>query len=285
MITFIKNKPYCYIYYDSISLMPFYVGKGTNKRALKHLKETLEKTDNPEKVKEIQRILQLGQTPIIKVMYTETENEAFELEIFFINFWGLRIQGGLLTNLIYGGKNGYIVGIAGLPKSEDHKRKIGEGNKLANKNPETTERKRKAALGNTRGSANKGRIITWGDKISAAAIERLKDPTKHPMYGKHQSKESKEQNRQSHLGKTHTKEHNEAIGISNTGKIKSQKTKDLIAEKLATTWEITFLDGHKEKITNLRQFCKNHNLKDSNFYTWGHTKGYRATKIPESQTP
>jgi hypothetical protein len=257
-MTLIKNKPYTYIYYDPETMIPFHVGKGTNQRAFAHLRETLEKTDNPEKVKEIQRIISSGKEPIIKIFYKETEDEAFELEDFLSRHWELRHHGGLLTNMQYGGKNGKFVGMNNIPKSEEHKRKIGEGNILANKNPETTKRKSDAAKGNTNGKANKGRIVTWGDKISEKAIERLKDSTKHPMYKKHHTEEAKEKNRQSHLGKKMTEEQKEN---------KSKK------------WLITFPNGYKLEIKNLTKFCRQYNLSQGNLCGEGHTKGFSAIKV------
>lgn len=67
--------------------------------------------------------------------------------------------------------------------------------------------------------------------------------------------------------------------IGMTGKTQSDLQKQRASEANSDTWLVTHPDGKQETITNLNKFCKEHNLRSSNFATWGHTKGYTATKI------
>lgn len=57
----------------------------------------------------------------------------------------------------------------------------------------------------------------------------------------------------------------------------SQKRK--VAEANAQTWHVTTPEGTTMTITNLRQFCLSHGLNQGNLSTYGHTKGYKATKV------
>jgi hypothetical protein len=49
--------------------------------------------------------------------------------------------------------------------------------------------------------------------------------------------------------------------------------------KIILKYLITYPDGHKEEITNLCGFCKEHNLAQANFINHGHTKGFQMVKL------
>ncbi len=121
------NDYYVYIYLDprksgefkygnyTFEYEPFYVGKGTKSRYLRHLKETLR---NPLKTNKIKKILDLKLTPVIlKVKEHITNADALSLEIDLIKIIGKIInKTGPLTNISDGGethlgykhKNDYI---------------------------------------------------------------------------------------------------------------------------------------------------------------------------------
>lgn len=283
---------YTYIYYDPNTNIPFFVGKGQNKRAWDHLRESIEQTDNPHKVYKIQKLLREDTPPLIYTLKGLTEDEAYELEAFLIEHWGRRgiDENGLLLNIIPGGRGGW----AGVPKSEDHKRKIGEGNKLASQTPETKERKSDSHKGSKNGMwGRKGELnpqfgIPKSEetkaKLSIAAKERLSDPTNHPMYGRRQSEESKAKNRKWHLGRKMPASMSEKMSILQTGKKRPQSTKDRIADALADNWLITFPDGHTETHSNLNKFCREYNVGCGNMVNVSkgklkQTKGFKCSKI------
>jgi hypothetical protein len=64
---------YVYVYYHPETNMPFYIGKGTGTRYMKHLSETKENTENYKKWAVIQGLRNKGLEPIIKKVF-ETDN-------------------------------------------------------------------------------------------------------------------------------------------------------------------------------------------------------------------
>ena len=74
---------------------PFYIGKGTGNRAWEHQSQV----DDSEKGKVIQEIPDSG----LRVLHTVisdnlTEEQALKIEAELISAFGIRAQGGLLTN-------------------------------------------------------------------------------------------------------------------------------------------------------------------------------------------
>jgi hypothetical protein len=288
-------------------MIPFYVGKGTDKRAYKHLTESLEKTNNPEKVKEIQKILESGKTPIIKIMYAETESEAFELEEFLTYHWGLRHKGGILTNMQYGGENGKFVGFADLPRTQKHKKKISKATKkYNNSHPEKWEKF-------TNQQKKEPKSPKACKKMSETKLKLYAEhPELHPRLGKQQSEYSIQVSREVNSGtweitfpdhhkelitnlKLFCKEHSinhgnlangsaagyKAINLNpNKKKAKTQSAKDAISNARSCSYQIIFPDNHIEIISNLSKWRENNNIKRDNLMTpKGNSQGYHATKI------
>jgi hypothetical protein len=112
---------------------PFYIGKGTKSRILRHLKN--EKA-NPIKLNKIEKIRKEGLEPILKKIINDISNEeSLEIEKFLIKKIGRYIKGeGPLTNYTEGGET-YI----GYRHQEDYLMKLKKpvikydllGNKLA----------------------------------------------------------------------------------------------------------------------------------------------------------
>jgi len=46
------------------------------------------------------------------------------------------------------------------------------------------------------------------------------------------------------------------------------------------TWDVVTPTGEHLVVTNLKQYCREHNISQPHLITHGHTKGYRATKRP-----
>ena len=80
---------------------PFYVGKGTGRRHLKHLK----RSDHCEFVHRIQKIKRSGLLPTIEIICDRIDEEfAFLVEIEAIDFYGRKdLRAGPLLNLTNGG--------------------------------------------------------------------------------------------------------------------------------------------------------------------------------------
>lgn len=76
-----------------------------------------------------------------------------------------------------------------------------------------------------------------------------------------------------------TDEQRQAVVLQRTGAKQPDTQKRKVAEALSQTWHVTTPEGTTMTITNLRQFCLAHGLRQSNLSTYGHTKGYKATKV------
>lgn len=94
---------YVYELIDPRVNLPFYVGKGKDKRVYFHLSEKLRaKSDNFKKFDKIKKIRKEGYEPEIKIVqYFEDENDAYEYEEKLIRTYGRRDidEGGILTNI------------------------------------------------------------------------------------------------------------------------------------------------------------------------------------------
>ncbi len=102
-------KFYVYVYKDPVTLVPFYVGKGSNGRYKVHVKQAYKKDkyfNHPKNVK-IRSILEQTMTPVIIKTQNMSEDDAFELEIFAISEIGSNytesVKDGSLCNLTEGG--------------------------------------------------------------------------------------------------------------------------------------------------------------------------------------
>lgn len=83
---------------------PFYVGKGIGKRRYSHLYKSVSR--NKLKINTINKILKLGQKPIIEIIFqSNLEKEAYEKEIYLIKIIGRRdLKQGPLSNMTDGGE-------------------------------------------------------------------------------------------------------------------------------------------------------------------------------------
>jgi hypothetical protein len=94
---------YVYELIDPRVNLPFYVGKGKDKRVYFHLSEkSRAKSENKRKYNKIQKIREDGYEPQIKIVkYFENENDAYDYEELLIEKYG-RIrydETGILTNI------------------------------------------------------------------------------------------------------------------------------------------------------------------------------------------
>jgi hypothetical protein len=94
---------YVYELIDPRVNLPFYIGKGKDKRVYFHLSEkSRAKSDNFKKFDKIKKIRKEGYEPEVKIVqYFEDENDAYEYEEKLIKIYGRRDidEGGILTNI------------------------------------------------------------------------------------------------------------------------------------------------------------------------------------------
>jgi hypothetical protein len=147
------NNYYVYFYVNPKTKIPFYVGKGLNKRAFLFDKHN----HNKSLLSYLKKLKNLGYTKEEIVLIKEnnlSEFEALEKEKYFVKQYGKKNEGGLLFNIIDGGSQ---------PPNQKNKRYKRSKETIENiKNSWTLERKLKMSLR----IANKKRPKEWHDKIS-----------------------------------------------------------------------------------------------------------------------
>lgn len=142
-----ETKPfYVYGYYDPKTNNLFYVGKGSGKRDVSHLKPSNWKnpkdTTNPFFYYKIKSLMVNGERPIIKRIFENlTEDDAYSIEHDLISEYGRRfVNGGILFNI--SGKRGGSVEGKRTPWAEERReryRKQCFDRRVANNKEELTE--------------------------------------------------------------------------------------------------------------------------------------------------
>lgn len=181
------NIYYCYVYLDktkpgnynfgdlTFEYEPFYVGKGKNKRAFKHLKYVKSKLDlnksfNYHFYNKIQKLLLDGNEPDILIVKNNLlEEEAYELEIKIIESIGLNN----LTNMLSGGEG-----------ARGNKGFFGKHHTLENikKLSETHMKEKNPMYGDKYFRSEEGKI---------SFIEKMSGENHH-YFNKHRSKETRD---------------------------------------------------------------------------------------------
>jgi hypothetical protein len=166
-----KNIYYVYQYIRENG-SPYYIGKGKNNRAWVSHRRSNSAELKPDDNTRIQ---------ILKENLTD--QEAFTLEKELIRTHGLKSEGGLLVNLLYGGQ-GYSPGIEMRQRHSESMKGVNKGRKIG---PPTTEirQKRSAAIKEWYKTVDKSSKAwnTWHSRYTSDytkyenAINLLKDST------------------------------------------------------------------------------------------------------------
>lgn len=122
---------YVYIYYDSISGVPYYVGKGKDQRITSHLREATKKNGKRSPlVDKLRSLIKSGETiKYEKVAYKLDEITAYSIEENLIKTYGRRADAGSLLNLALGGRGacGILAHNKGKKMPLDQKTKLFDG--------------------------------------------------------------------------------------------------------------------------------------------------------------
>lgn len=172
-------KPYVYIYLDptrpgkfvspmlSLTISPFYVGKGTGTR-YKFETKTEEKASNNVLRNRIIRIREI-QEPEIIIIPCESEDEAFSLEFMLTCHFGI-FPKGLLCNFREGGRGGFRL-------SNETKAKLSGANSGANNpnfgrkwSPEQREKWMKSYKSKDRSRSAESMQKTWEGRNRAYLV-------------------------------------------------------------------------------------------------------------------
>jgi hypothetical protein len=248
------------------------LGKVADNAPFDHLSETIDDTNNHIKFNKIQSIFNKGQQPIIKIFWKDTEDEAYDLEAFLVNFWGRKIiKTGPLTNVKEGGKVSPGCG-AGMPKSEISRQRMSEAKKKQfADNPESHPRLGKKQSAKSIATSKEVNSDNWEVITPTGQIETVKNLKEYCK-----SKGLNYGNLVDH-GASGYKARNLNPKASRK---KSDSARAAISNARSKTFIMTFPDGHEETIKNLSKFCRDHSLVKTNFYMGWDTKGFKARKVP-----
>jgi group I intron endonuclease len=236
-----QNIYYVYMYMDPRNNLPFYIGKGKNKRYLKHLHETKENTENYKKWAYIQGLRNKGLEPfVIKYIDNISEIDAYNLETVLIQIYGRKgiDENGILTNICIDNRP---PSTKGRTPSIETKKKIaeaqrGEKHRLYGKQiPNETKEKMSLAA---RGEKN----AFYGKKHSDDSRKLMSDLKQGPKNNRY--------------GVVLDDDVKRKIRESNRGKTRSEETKN----KIRKSYEITDPDGNILTIKGLMMFCETRGL-------------------------
>jgi len=193
---------YVYIYRD-IDGTELYVGKGTGRRWRCHAENHNHNNRLRNVIKKRERELQVCLYP--EIIDVKNEDEAFELEIFYIQKFGRDcLKTGTLFNITDGGE-----GASGAVLSEEHCKKIGDRSRGRPCSEETKEKLRQANLGKTYGPETKAKLSAI-HKGAIFSEERRSNISKGKK-GKKFSESHIENLKKSHQGHRHSPETLEKI--------------------------------------------------------------------------
>lgn len=168
------NNFYVYCYKDPITLLPFYIGKGSKDRATFHLKLI---SSNLHKNKyfsnTVKKLRSEGLEPIIEIIENNLQEvDAYSLESLLIEQYGRKLydENGILCNLTKGG-----IGPVGYKHSIDDKAKMKTN---FNNSPEANNNRRLSKLGKKHDQETKDKMANSkrGVPKSLIHIEHMKKP-------------------------------------------------------------------------------------------------------------
>lgn len=121
-----SDKYYVYVYFDRLTNLPMYVGKGHGNRAYKHLALCQRLDRNTRFYNKLRNLLRDGNKPRIEIVASGlSEKTAFDLEVSLISSYGRLQNGGVLYNLTDGGE-----GVSGVVPWNKGKKNIYQSESL-----------------------------------------------------------------------------------------------------------------------------------------------------------
>lgn len=259
-----SKKFYTYVWRNEYTNIPFYVGKGKEKRAWDMTNRSKQLLGH------IRNLNEAGLNFIIDIYPASNEEEAFNKETQLIKQYGrLDLNTGTLFNFTDGGEgvSGYI--------HTDELRKLWSIQRSGENNP--------------RFGDHRNWIELHGDKKTSKLKEDMSTRnigTNNPMYGK-----SREDLRIRNLTDNPAKKESSRkkisefaksrVGLNSPlyGKPKSLKSIEKMQDTKSLNWEIISPTNEKFIIKNLRKYCRDHNLNHGNLQSKGKYKGWKCRKL------
>lgn len=267
------NKFYVYAYLDprkpgkwelsniTVDFEPFYVGKGTGRRAKCHLNMKTKHRKNHI----ISKLLSLDIQPIL-VMVKENmyQEDALNLESLLITDIGTlskipNVKHGPLTNLKLDGTIQIY--------SEESKSKMSDAAKKRKRPPHSEETKQKIR------DAHANRSPEEKKRLAEMASATHKGKAKPPEHSERMSK--------LHKGKTISEEQKKKTSITLTGREKTPETCEKLSNVQKKTW--TIVEEHTENvivINDLPKWCSDMGVSYTTMYgTLSRNKFHKGYKI------
>jgi hypothetical protein len=238
---------YTYIWVDTKTKIPVYVGKGlqNRNRAFDHLK-CKSRLGNllRKRQKEGFEVL-----PII--LLADTEEDAFEMEELLIALIGRSDLGlGTLFNLTNGGD-----GLSGHLFSETHRAKISAANQHRIVSAETRAKIGLKSLGRIKSEESKDKISKGNSKKRPIRTDEHKKNLSLANMGRKTSDETKQKMSISRKGVPKSEETKEKMRLAALGKKRSDETREKISRARKGK---SLSEDHKAKISEGLKRCKNH---------------------------
>lgn len=201
---------YVYIYFDPITDIPFYVGKGQKYRSHKHLHQC----HNRPMAMKIRALKAAGHTPRIEILPMRSEEDAFSMEETLVCAIGKRVDGsGPLFNMSDGGGR-KTAGMTGKKHSAESRAKMSAAHKGKPKSDQFKEKMRIVGLARDVSHLH-----------SEESLRRRKEATNTPEFRKKLSERAAQS-----LTIQRQMEMTEKARIKNTGTIRDSETRKRMSE-------------------------------------------------------
>ena len=215
-----------------------------------------------------------------EVLYeTNNKDELCTKEKHYIEFYD-SINNGY--NILTGGQDGW----QNIELEISHKEKIAAAQRLYWASPEANERKYLQSIRFK--TDNPGKEVCFGKRrLSKESIEKMRQTKLSKGYKMNED----QLKARSQLTKDNWKkgvydnrpapseEKKQKVSRKLKGHASSDVQKASVKKALAKQYDVTFPDGHVERITNLTAFCKENSLDQPNLSYRGVHKGYRAVRV------
>lgn len=201
---------YVYIYFDPITDIPFYVGKGQKYRSHKHLHQC----HNRPMAMKIRALKAAGHTPRIEILPMRSEEDAFSMEETLVCAIGKRVDGsGPLFNMSDGGGR-KTAGMTGKKHSAESRAKMSAARKGK---PKSEEFKRKMQI--------VGLARDVSHLHSEESLRRRKEATDNPEFRRKLAERAA-----ATLTIERQKEMTEKARLKNTGSVRSPETRERMSQ-------------------------------------------------------